>query len=131
MLKYRHDLKPLARTLRKKQTSPELLLWFYLRKKQLNNVLFTRQKPIGPYIIDFYAHSAQLAIELDGSQHYEESHLRYDSKRDNYLRGCGLEVLRFNNLEVLLNTEMVLRVIRCKIEGKPYTYEHGKFVDLS
>jgi very-short-patch-repair endonuclease len=130
MLNYKHHLKPFARKLREKQTRPELVLWYYLRKKQICGVLFGRQKPIGPYIVDFYAHSAKLVIELDGSQHYEETHQAYDIKRDTFLKARGLKVLRFNNLEVLFNTEMVIRVISHAIEGKPYTYEHGKFIEL-
>ena len=42
---------------------------------------FNRQKPFGCYIVDFYCDKAKLAIELDGSQHYENAGLQYDKER--------------------------------------------------
>ena len=53
-----------ARKLRKNQTQAEKLLWERLRKDKLG-VRFLRQKPLGPYIVDFYCASARLSIELD------------------------------------------------------------------
>jgi hypothetical protein len=34
-------------------------------------VRFRRQHPIGPYIVDFACVALKLAVELDGSQHFE------------------------------------------------------------
>ncbi len=34
------------------------------------NIRFLRQRSIGKYIVDFYAPSLKLAIELDGAQHF-------------------------------------------------------------
>lgn len=50
MLLYEKKLKPFSRSLRNNSTEAEKLLWFYLRRKQLCNVQFYRQKPIGNYI---------------------------------------------------------------------------------
>ena len=50
-------------------------------------------------------------IELDGSQHMEDHAIGYDSIRSAYLEKLGLRVLRFNNLQVLNETESVLDVI--------------------
>ena len=36
-------------------------------------VRFCRQKIIGNYIPDFYCEKAKLAVELDGSQRYDEA----------------------------------------------------------
>ena len=55
MLPYNPNLKSNARRLRKTITDAEQLLWFRIRKKQIQGVQFYRQKPIGDYIIDFYA----------------------------------------------------------------------------
>ena len=52
-------------------TQCEQLLWYYLRNKRLTDIQFYRQKPIGRYIVDFYAPAAKLIIELDGSQHFK------------------------------------------------------------
>ena len=57
-----------ARSLRKNMTDAERKLWYeYLRPCPYK---FTRQKSVGPYILDFYCASTQLAVEIDGSQHY-------------------------------------------------------------
>lgn len=66
-----HNSNNLAyvRSLRKNMTDAERKLWYeYLRPCPYK---FTRQKSVGPYILDFYCASAQLAVEIDGSQHYE------------------------------------------------------------
>jgi len=47
-------------------TDAEQLLWKYVRRKQLCDIQFYRQKPIGHYIVDFYAPAAKLVIEIDG-----------------------------------------------------------------
>lgn len=65
MLDYSHNLKQSARELRKSMTDAERVLWLRLRGKQLHGVQFYRQKPIGPYIVDFYAHAARLVIEVE------------------------------------------------------------------
>ena len=63
-------------------------------------VPFYRQKVIGHFIVDFYCAKAALVIELDGTQHYEESGIIADQLRDQALAEMGLTVLRYSNLEV-------------------------------
>jgi len=118
MLYYRRDLKTNSRTLRRNLTDSELRLWFYLRKKQLLNIQFFRQRPIGNYIVDFYAPTVKLVIEVDGSQHFEEKHKSKDEQRDAFLEGQGIKVLRFDNLEVLTNTKGVLEAIFKALEER-------------
>ena len=72
---------------------------------------FYCQKPIGDYIVDFYAPKARLVVEVDGPQHLEKAHSEKDCLRDKDLQARGLLVLRFNNLEVLQKTESVLREV--------------------
>ena len=93
-------------------TDAEVILWSQLKGKQLHNTIFNRQKPIGPYVPDFYCHAAQLIIELDGSQHFEtEAAQRKDQLRDAYFQSRGLHVLRFTNHEVFSNLPGVLDTI--------------------
>ena len=101
MCKYNRHLKPTSRRLRTEMTDSERLLWSRVRGKQILGVQFYRQRPIGNYIVDFYAPRAALVVEVDGSQHQEEDQVRADAKRDEYLGRQGLRVLRFNNLQVL------------------------------
>ncbi|MDD5242318.1 MAG: endonuclease domain-containing protein [Sulfuricella sp.] len=111
MLNYSSTLKTHTRALRQDMTDAEQVLWSKLRRKQIHNVQFYRQKPVGNYIVDFYAPSAKLVVELDGSQHFEPAHAQRDAARDSYLNGLGLQVLRFDNLQVLRELDAVLGVI--------------------
>ena len=61
--------------------------------------------------MDFYASAARLVIELDGSQHHELDHVRRDAERDRNLADKGLLVLRFDNRQVLTETEAVVAEI--------------------
>ena len=111
MLLYNKKLKEPARSLRKKMTNAEQMLWSYLRRKQILDIQFYRQKPIGPYIVDFYAPIVKLVIEADGCQHLEDEHLQYDAVRHDFLNTQGLLVLRFDNLQILTETDAVVREI--------------------
>ncbi len=108
MLDYNPKLKPFSRQLRTGMTEAEQKLWGRLRGKQLHGVQFYRQKPLGPYIVDFYGPKVKLVIELDGGQHFEESHRVRDTARDEWLRREGMRVLRFDNLQMLRETEAVM-----------------------
>jgi len=111
MIYYNPILKRLARSLRKNTTDSERKLWQKLRRRQLLGVQFYRQRPIGDYIVDFYAPRIRLVVEIDGSQHLEKDYASRDRIRDGYLDSLGLKVLRFNSREVLTNIEMVLDVL--------------------
>ncbi len=111
MLPYNDNLKFNARQLRRNMTDGEQVMWARLRKKQLLGVQFYRQKPIGRYIVDFFAPKAKLVVEVDGSQHFAGDHALSDKQRDTYLSNLGLLVLRFNNLEVLRETDAVVEMI--------------------
>ena len=91
-------LTPNARSLRKNMTKEERHLWYDCLKKL--PVTVHRQKVLGNYIVDFYLASANLVIELDGSQHYEAEGRRKDEIRDAYLRDIGCNVLRYSNADV-------------------------------
>ena len=118
MREYCHNLKPPSRELRDAMTDAEQFLWSRLRRKQLHGVQFYRQKPIGPYIVDFFAPGAGLVIEVDGSQHSESEHLKKDQVRDRCLADENLFVLRFNNREVLLEIDAVLERISAEIQHR-------------
>ena len=128
LLPYEKRLKQNSRSLRSNMTDAEQHLWQYLRRKQINGWQFYRQKPLGAYIIDFYCAAAQLVVELDGSQHFEVDHQQADQQRDAFLQSLGLRVLRFDNRQVLLETDAVLEVIR-QIPPAPL-FQRGEHVGL-
>lgn len=99
-----------AEQLRNNCTHTEELLWSYLRVSKLG-VKFRRQHPAAIYILDFYCHELQLAIELDGTIHQLEEVKKNDLIRENTLRSLGIEILRFDNREVLENMSAVVNKI--------------------
>ena len=108
---YRATLQAPARLLRKNMTAAEQVLWQRVRRKQIGGVQFYRQKPLLSYVVDFYCPAAKLVVELDGSQHFEQEHQSKDRLRDEALVRLGLQVLRFDNRQIMLETEAVLAVI--------------------
>ena len=98
MIKYDGELISKARDLRKNSTPQENKLWYeFLRKYP---VKFQRQKSIDRYIVDFYCNKAKLAIEIDGSQHFEENNKKHDEERTDKLEEYGIKVLRFSNRDI-------------------------------
>jgi len=85
----------------------------------MNGASFRRQTPIGPYIVDFVCHAANLVIEIDGGQHFESEHERRDAQRDAFLASKGFRVLRFNNHDVMTNREGVLETIAAAVARAP------------
>ncbi|MFZ2406772.1 MAG: endonuclease domain-containing protein [Methylobacter sp.] len=118
MKHYNPKLKEHSRTLRTNMTDAEQLLWYHIRRKQIQGVQFYRQKPLLEFIVDFYCPAAKLVIELDGGQHFEEEHQAKDQSRDAALTRLGLRVLRFDNRQVLLETEVVLEVINMIVKER-------------
>ena len=94
-----NELTARARSLRKQMTKEERRIWYeFLREHPIQ---FRRQVVFSPYIVDFYAYRVRLAIELDGSGHYEPEQIQYDKRRSELLREkYGISVLRFTNLEI-------------------------------
>lgn len=97
-----------ARRLRKDMTETEKKLWWRLRREQVSGLNFRRQHPMGPYVLDFYCPSIQLAVELDGGQHNFSAAQRKDEHRTNWLNAKGITVLRFWNNDMMGNIEGVL-----------------------
>ena len=102
----RDQLIEQARHMRADPTHAEALLWEKLRKRQLGDLKFRRQHIIYVFIVDFYCPAAKLVIEIDGPVHAEQE--EYDQEREAYLEAMGFETIRFGNLDVAENIEMVL-----------------------
>jgi very-short-patch-repair endonuclease len=103
------NISGLGKSLRKRPTDAEQLLWRHLRMKQIEGFKFRRQQPIDHYIVDFVCFENRIIIEVDGGQHAAENNK--DRERDSYLQQLGFNVLRFWNNEVFQNTTGVLEAI--------------------
>ena len=88
-----------ARDMRKNMTPEERKLW-YLYLKQHPCFRFRRQEIIGPYIADFYCAASRLIIEIDGSQHFDEDALAYDTARTAFFSANQIQVIRFTNADI-------------------------------
>ena len=124
IIPYNPVLKEKARKLRNNSTFSEILLWNYLKRKQMKGYDFHRQKPIDNYIVDFFCNELYLAIEIDGESHYgNESR---DERRQKKLEKLGVQFLRFDDLEVVHNLDGVLKRIERWIDEFESKFETNK-----
>ena len=105
-----------ARNLRKEMTPWERKLWYCFLNKY--PVRFTRQKPIGRFIVDFYCAKAGLILELDGGGHYNPEAKAKDDERSQILEQSGLKVLRFSNMDIDKNFYGVCTVIDREVKER-------------
>ncbi len=103
-----------SRSLRRRSTRAEWVLWLELRDRRLSGFKFARQQPIGPYYVDFVCREQRLIVEVDGGQHADNL---ADQTRDAYLATLGYRVFRVWNNDVLANIEGVLQVLKSKLEA--------------
>ena len=100
------------RTLRASLTPAEAALWNQLKNSQLENRKFRRQHSVGEYVLDFYCPEEKIAIELDGSGHFNVIGEAHDAARTAYLSQIGIAVLRFENKLVWSAMDGILFEIR-------------------
>ncbi|MBQ3357110.1 MAG: DUF559 domain-containing protein [Clostridia bacterium] len=121
MRKNNPKLKTAAQSLRRNMTKEERRLWYDALRGYKPR--FTRQHPLGNYIVDFYCAAAHLAVELDGGQHYEAESTAKDDERTRQLGRLGIAVIRFPNNAVNQNFQAVCdavdRCVKARIAGEP------------
>ncbi|MBA3670361.1 MAG: endonuclease domain-containing protein, partial [Sphingomonas sp.] len=93
-----------AQELRNNATDAERKLWRTVSRSQLGHK-FSRQMPVGPFIIDFMCRQKRLVIELDGGQHADSPK---DEARTRFIEAQGFRVIRFWNNDVMANIEGVI-----------------------
>lgn len=103
------------RQLRQSATQAETHLWSFLRREQRLGIKFKRQYSVDGFVLDFYAPSVKLAVEVDGSVHQAEFASGRDAVRQQMIEVYGIEFLRFTNQEVLHETTAILKRIDAKI----------------
>ena len=100
-------LTRIARTLRKRDTWAERLLWRWLRDRRFSAYKFRRQHPYGKHVLDFFCVEASLNIELDGGGHGFPEQRAKDAARDAELERKGIKVLRFWNSRLRPEGEVI------------------------
>jgi very-short-patch-repair endonuclease len=102
-MRHRPLITTRARKLRKSMSDAEVLLWSRLRGRRPDRPTFRRQHPIGSIILDFFCPSARLAIEVDGSTHWDDEARARDEARDAWLARQGISVMRIPASSVYRN----------------------------
>ncbi len=123
---YHPELTSLARINRHNATEAEKRVWLYILNRKQTRYKFLRQKPIGPYIVDFYSAALQLVIEIDGESHAQVSQRHYDKNRTEFLKTRGIKVLRYYNIEVLQQLEGVYEDIEEQLAVRKRELEVGE-----
>jgi very-short-patch-repair endonuclease len=108
-----------ARALRRDSTDAERIIWNAVRAHRLAGASFRRQTPIGPYIVDFVCHDANLIVEIDGGQHFESEQMKRDARRSSFLSSKGYRALRFTNYDVMTNRQGVSETIAAAVMHTP------------
>ena len=121
--KYNKNLVSTARILRSNMTDEEKHLWYDFLKNL--PVTVNRQKNIGNYILDFFIASKRIAIEIDGAQHNMPENKDADEERDFDLRNLGITVLRYSNLDINKNFNVVCEDILQRLELQPSVLKEG------
>jgi len=104
---FNKSLRDKAREMRDNPTPAENLLLQMLRQSPMDEPLnIQRKKPLGEYIVDFYCRDLDLVIEVDEGT-------GEDSKRGEFLKSYGLQVIRFTPEEILDNMDQCnLRLVK-------------------
>ena len=91
----------------------EVLLWNALRDRRFLGIKFRRQHVLHPYIVDFFASSLKLVVEVDGGYHVDR--VAEDAARDLELAAYyGVRVVRVAARLVERDVAAALRVVgRC------------------
>src|SRR3989344_544912 len=112
-LHYQNHLNSFARKLRQGGNLSEVLLWNELKNEKLG-YRFLRQRPIGKYIVDFFCHALNLAIEIDGVASHDDK-IKKDEVRQKALESLDIKVIRFKDSDVRYNLEVVVEDIMSEI----------------
>jgi len=115
IIPYDPRLRRRARELRNNSTLGEVLLWKQIKSRKLG-VEFHRQVPINHFIVDFYCHEIQLAIEVDGSIHNSLQQKAKDVERQYRLEQLGVRFLRIRDTNVKKNMASVIGFLSHRIE---------------
>jgi very-short-patch-repair endonuclease len=107
-----------ARSLRKKPTWAEKLMWNWLRDRRFSAYKFRRQHQVGKYCLDFYCREASLSIELDGAGHGYPRQQSRDFERTKFLVSMGIKELRFWNSHLRLHKQVIRDTIFRELQAR-------------
>ncbi len=99
------------RELRRNATKSEELLWTHVRREQRVETKIKRQYSVQGFVVDFYAPSVKLAIEVDGASHDLPFAEGRDAVRQKMIEEYGIQFLRFSDKEIFDDLDRVIQDI--------------------
>jgi very-short-patch-repair endonuclease len=96
-----------AKSQRRMASDYVLIVWQWLRDRQVLGQKFRREHPVPPYTVDFFCVELGLVIEIDGQPHLSPEGIAHDRVRDRFLKSLGYEVLRIPGYEILRDSQTV------------------------
>jgi very-short-patch-repair endonuclease len=102
-----------ARAVRHEMTEAEHIICGNVRARRFRGVSLRRQAVVGPCVVGFVCHAAQLS----GDQHFEPKTMVRNARRDACLAAPGCGVVRFNNQDVIKIKAGVLEEIAVALGG--------------
>ena len=102
--------------LRNNMPKAEIILWSYLKGKQIQGLKFRRQYSIDKNTVDFYCPKIRLAIEVDGESHLFEKQKEKDLEKETQLEKANIKLVRYLNTDIYDNIEGVIEDLYEQVE---------------
>lgn len=106
-----HEVRDFAKSLRRRLTLPEGLLWRAIKGGKADGLGFRKQHPVGPYVLDFYCHETRPCVEVDGGSHSLGDQPAKDARRDKWLADRGIVTLRIAAAIVLDDVDAAVGMV--------------------
>ena len=90
-----------AKSQRRMASDYVLIVWQWVRDRQVLGQKFRREHPVPPYTVDFFCVELGLVIEIDGQPHLTPEGIAHDRIRDRFLKSLGYKILRIPGYEIL------------------------------
>ncbi len=78
-----------------------LIVWQWVRDRQVLGQKFRREHPVPPYTVDFFCVELGLVIEIDGQPHLTPEGIAHDRIRGRFLKSLAYKILRIPGYEIL------------------------------
>ena len=96
-----------AKSQRRMASDYVLIVWQWVRDRQVLGQKFRREHPVPPYTVDFFCVELGLVIEIDGQPHLTPEGIAHDQIRDRFLKSLGYKILRIPGYEILRDSQSV------------------------
>lgn len=114
-----YNTKKMTKTrqaLRRNMPKAEIILWSYLKGKQIQGLKFRRQYSIDKNTVDFYCPEIRMSIEVDGESHLYEKQKEKDLEKETQLEKANIKLVRYLNTDIYDNIEGVIEDLYKQIE---------------